>query len=107
MSGTIPFAWFVMVILLSALTVWQNHRLFRKFRAKYPEVAAREIPWAFSYFAHPEKGNFFFRKQAVALLRNDEDLWRERRLFVCLCYISATVPLLGFVAMLLYAMLSS
>ena len=50
--------------LALVLGVWfacfiQSHRLFYKFRAKYPEIAQREIPRAFETCEHPEKLLFF------------------------------------------------
>jgi len=103
MSGIIPVTWFLLVTCLWGLTIYQSHRLGRKFRAKYPEVAAREIPWAFSHLAHPEKGNFFLRRRAAVLLADDKELWRERRRFIWLCCVSVGFPLFGFLAILLYA----
>jgi hypothetical protein len=72
--------WFTLIVT----TVIQNNRLFRRFRERYPQVAEREIPYAFDNFRHPEKAIYFFRKRAVETLRADPDLWRERQRFVAL-----------------------
>ncbi len=104
-NGTISLAWFVTVVLIWAATIYQSHRLFRKFVAKYPDVASREIPYAFSHFAHPQKALFFWRRRSVELLRPDGELWKQRQCFVYLSVASLVVPFVGFGVLLLYAIL--
>jgi hypothetical protein len=58
------------------------------FRDRYPQIAQREIPFAFDRCRHPEKAIFFFRKRAVEILRADPILWRERQRFVGLVMIT-------------------
>ena len=76
---------------LIVATVIQNSRLLRLFRERYPQVAQREIPFVFDNWRHPEKAFYFFRKRAVATLRADPELWRERQRFVAL-----TIATIGF-----------
>lgn len=104
-NGTLPLIWCGLVALTWALTIYQSHRLGRKFVAKYPAIAAKEIPFAFSHFGHPEKAMFFWRRRAVELLRMDRELWKERRWFVGLSVASVAVFLIGFAMMLTYAVL--
>jgi hypothetical protein len=104
-NGTIPFALFLLVNVVWALTVYQSHRLGKLFIAKYPEVASREIPYAFSHVAHPEKAIFFWRRRAAQLLRSDRELWKERQRFLYLSAASLLVPSIGFGGFFVYAFL--
>jgi len=104
-NGTIPLAWFVSVGLLWAVTIYYGHRLRQNFVAKYPEVASKEIPYAFSHFAHPEKAIYFFRRKARDVLRNDGQLLKQRQRFVYLTLLSLIAPFVGFGSLLLYALL--
>lgn len=62
----------------------QGSRLLRMFRERYPQIAQREIPYAFDSWRHPEKAIFFFRRRAKDILQGDATLWRERQRFVAL-----------------------
>jgi uncharacterized membrane protein (DUF485 family) len=104
-NGTIPLAWFVGVALLWVATVVYGHRLRRHFVAKYPEVASKDIPYAFSHVAHPEKALFFLRRKARDVLRNDRELFKQRQRFVWLSVLSLIAPFAGFAAVFVYAML--
>ena len=104
-NGTIPFALFLLVVGIWALTIYQSHRLYRMFIVKYPEVASREIPYAFSHLAHPGKVIYFWRRKARDLLNGDKELWKERQRFVYLSVASVLVPPIGFGALFLYAAL--
>lgn len=106
-NGTIPFAWFIMVALLWATTIFRAHKLLSDFLAEYPEVASREIPYAFSHFAHPGKAAFFWRKSTVELLRNNSELWRRRQHLIYFSIASLVLPFAGFVAILIYAVMNS
>ncbi len=75
-------------MVLCIATVIQNGRLWRMFRERYPQIAEREIPFAFNQWRHPEKMIFFFRKRAVEILRSDPSLWRERQFFVTLVVVT-------------------
>jgi hypothetical protein len=50
--GAIPLALFLLTAFIWALTAFQSSRLLRKFEAKYPAVAAKEIPYAFSHIVY-------------------------------------------------------
>ena len=90
------------------LTGWQNVRLFRAFRDRYPQVANQEIPFAFDdQMSHPEKAFFFYRKRAADLLRNEPSLWRLRRQFIRLSVLSIVVPVVGFLPLLIIAVVRS
>lgn len=104
-NGTIPLVWFVSVALLWTVTVFYGHRLRRHFVAKYPETASKEIPYAFSHVAHPEKALYFFRTRARDFLRSDAELSKQRQWFVWLSMLSLIAPFAGFGAMFVYAML--
>jgi hypothetical protein len=62
--------------LLAAI---QNSRMFQMFRKKYPEIAKKKILGAFDNFVDPEKFWFFYRKENVQLLRQDNDIWKLRQ----------------------------
>jgi len=66
--GVIGFVWFI-----------QGHRLFYIFRSKYPEIARKEIPYAFSQGRHPEKFFYFFRRKSYDLLKSDPSIWKVRQ----------------------------
>ena len=87
--------------LAVALGVWfacfiQSHRLFYKFRAKYPEIAQREIPRAFETYEHPEKLLYFLRGKSREVLRNDPELWGLVQQVRVLVILSVLVPPAGF-----------
>jgi hypothetical protein len=92
------------------LVVWfacfiQSHRLFYKFRAKYPEIAQREIPRAFETCEHPEKLLYFLRRKSREVLRNDPELWGLRQQVKFLTILSVLIPPAG-VLFLLRAVIS-
>jgi len=83
--------------LALVLGVWfacfiQSHRLFYKFRAKYPEIAQRDIPRAFETCEHPEKLLYFLRRDSRELLRNDPELWSLRQQVKFLAILSIIIP---------------
>jgi hypothetical protein len=97
---------FAFCIFLLVCTVWlacvvQSHRLFYRFREKYPEVAKAEIPHAFEMNAHPEKFFYFFRRKSVELLRNDTTLWPLRQQVKILTILSGVIPLIGFLSLVI------
>jgi hypothetical protein len=100
-----PLMLFVVTSLLWASTVFYSSRIFRTFRKQYPDVAAREIPFAFDTSAHPEKALFFFRRKAVEWLRRDPVLWPMRQRFVALTVLSLLIPPLGFLPGFIYAVI--
>ncbi|HUJ10075.1 MAG TPA: hypothetical protein VL171_08620 [Verrucomicrobiae bacterium] len=86
------FVWFACLI--------QSHRLFYKFRAKYPEIAQREIPRAFETYEHPEKLIYFLRPKSREVLRNDPELWWLRQQVKFLTILSVIMPPAGIVYLL-------
>ena len=103
MSEAYPF-------LAVVLGVWfacfiQSHRLFYKFRAKYPEIAQRDIPRAFETYEHPEKLLYFLRHKSREVLRNDPELWGLRQQVKFLTILSVLVPPVGFVFLVRSAIL--
>src|SRR5689334_10628206 len=106
-TGLLPLILGGLTAVLWASAAIQNVILFRRFRAKYPEIAAQEIPEAFSLAAHPEKAIFFFRQRCKQLLSTDPPLLRKRRLFVAMCIASMVFPLVWFVPLFLFAALRS
>ena len=96
--------------LALVLAVWfacfiQSHRLFYKFRAKYPEIAQREIPRAFETCEHPEKLLYFLRHKSREVLKNDPELWGLRQQVKFLTILSVLIPPAG-IAFLLRAVIS-
>ncbi len=79
--------WAALIIATSV----QGGRLLRLFSQRYPQVAQKEIPYAFDNWRHPEKALFWFRRRAIEVLRNDPELWPERQLYVRL-----VIATLGF-----------
>jgi hypothetical protein len=108
MSGAYPFILFCATGVLWFTTVWYAHRLLHAFCRRFPSEAQREIPHAFDrWFAHPEKGIFFFRHKAVEILRGDALLWRQRQRFILLSVLSVVIPVLGFMSVGVVAILES
>jgi hypothetical protein len=97
--------WFIGTGLLWAFTVVYGSRIFHEFRRRYPDVAAREIPYAFDIMAHPEKALFFFRRKSVEVLRPDPEMWPMRQRFVLLSVLSLSLPPLGFFPLFFFAVL--
>lgn len=104
-NGIIPLLWFACTGFLWAVTIYYSHRLGRNFIKKYPDVASREIPYAFQHIAHPEKAFYFLRRKARDFLRNDRELFKQRQRFVWLSVLSVIAPFAGFGALFAYAML--
>jgi hypothetical protein len=104
MSAEQVFGAFTICFCLLTFGVWlatflRSHRLFYRFREKYPEVAKTEIPHAFEINAHPEKFLYFFRSKSVELLRRDVTLWPLRQQVKRLAILSGLMPVLGFLAL--------
>jgi hypothetical protein len=88
-------------LLALILGVWlacfiQSHRLFYKFRAKYPDIAQRDIPYAFQTRENPEKLLYFLRRKSREVLRGDPELWGLRQQVKFLTVLSVIVPPVGF-----------
>jgi hypothetical protein len=91
-----PATFFVVVFGIWLTLFIQSHRLFYSFRAKYPEIAKRDIPYAFEFSPSPEKFVYFFRHKSLDILQNDTELWSLRRQVTILTFLSIVVPPLGF-----------
>ena len=88
------------VLTLLVMATWvawvvEAHRLFYRFRALHPEVARREIPYAFQAAQHPEKFFYFFRKSSQQLLRADPTLSTLLTRVRVLSVLAVTVPVVG------------
>jgi len=95
-------------LLLWYVTTWQNLRLLRAFRDRYPQVAREEIPYAFEEWPrHPEKTFFFYRRRAAELASRDPELWRLRRQFIRLSVLSLLIPALGTVPIIIATIVRS
>ena len=96
-------------LLALTFVVWlacfiQSHRLFYKFRAKYPEIAQRDIPYAFQTRENPEKLFYFFRRKSTEMLRDDPELWGLRQQVKYLIILSVIVPPVGIAFLVRAAM---
>jgi hypothetical protein len=87
---------FVVVFGIWLALFIQSHRLFYSFRAKYPEIAKHDIPYACEFSPSPEKFVYFFRHKSLDMLQNDTELWSLRRQVKILTFLSIVVPPLGF-----------
>ena len=96
MSTYYPATFLVVVFGVWLALFIQSHRLFYSFRAKYPEIAKRDIPYAFEFSPTPEKFVYFFRHKSLDILQNDTELWSLRRQVKILTFLSIVVPPLGF-----------
>ncbi len=67
---------FFFVLICWIVAFIQSHRMFYLFREKYPEIAKKEISFAFEPFAHPDKIIFFFKKKNETIIKNDIELWK-------------------------------
>ena len=82
----------------------QSHRLFYKFREKYPDVAQRDIPHAFETRENPGKLFYFLSRKSLDLLRSDPELWGLRQQVKLLTILSIIVPPVGL-AVLVHAVM--
>jgi hypothetical protein len=96
LSTYYPATFLVVVFGVWLALFIQSHRLFYSFRAKYPEIAKRDIPYAFEFSPTPEKFVYFFRHKSLDILQNDTELWSLRRQVKILTFLSIVVPPLGF-----------
>jgi hypothetical protein len=91
-----PVCYFLLVGAVWSVLVVESHRLFYQFRARFPEVARREISYAFEFQAHPEKALYFFRRKSLDLLQGEPGLWKLRQRVKLLLVLAGVVPVLGF-----------
>lgn len=101
MGFVIGLTWFVVSGLVFVATGVQAQRLLAKFKQEYPELAEKEIPYAFEGIGHPEQFLFFYRKRGVEMLRNDPRLLSMKNWLTVLLTLSAIVPLGGFVVVVI------
>lgn len=94
MSEVYPLLTLIVVVWIACFI--QSHRLFYKFRAKYPDIAKREIPHAFETRENPEKLLYFLRRKSLEVLRSDPELRGLRQQVKFLAILSVIVPPVGF-----------
>jgi hypothetical protein len=102
MNEIVSFGLFIIVGILWAITFIQSVKLREYFKRKYPQKAQREIPYAFSNTAHPEKIFYFFRKRSYSFFKEDAVLWklRQKVKFLLLCSILIPILLLIMLALM-------
>jgi hypothetical protein len=103
MSGLYPLMGFVVIAMIWTVTFVLGIKLLREFVARFPHEASALIPHALSYFGHPEKLFFPFRKNVIVLLKRDPYLWRLRQQLKLMLWLSLTVPLFFMISICLYA----
>ena len=92
-AGIIMLSVFILTGLLWFIVFIQGSRLFFTFRKKYPEVAKKEIPYAFElYRRDPERVFYFFRKKSSALIQQDETLRKLKRQIIVFGIASLALP---------------
>ncbi len=91
-ENLIVFGIFSIIPIIWGVTVYQSHRLYSRFLCKYPVIAIKEIPYAFTHWTHPKKALFFFTNRAINLIRNDAILWKEWKRFAFLSFASIGLP---------------
>jgi hypothetical protein len=106
MSEIWPILLMAVISMVWIMCAIDSHRLFYRFRAKYPDLARQHIPHAFDPYAHPEKFIFFFRKRSKDILKCDDGLWALREKVKFLGILSIIVPPIGFVLLVLVAFLT-
>ena len=106
MSIVVPIAYLLLSGAIWCLLAYAHFRLLDRFKQEYPAVAIAKIPYAFSWWVHPEKILYFFRQESRRLLRRNPSLWRHAKLFFFLFAVSIIFPVVGFGAIALYAFLN-
>jgi hypothetical protein len=96
MSVAYPVTLMVVIDAVWLALFIQSHRLLYKFRAKFPEIARRDIPHAFEPSQHPEKFFYFFRRKSLETLQSDTELWGLRQQVKLLGILALLVPPAGF-----------
>ncbi len=107
-SGIIPLVMLCATGILWFATVLYAHHLLHAFCSRFPAQASREIPYAFDrWFAHPEKGIFFYRRRAADIVQVDPTLRKKRTHFILLSILSVSFPLAWFLPLFIYAVVMS
>lgn len=102
----IPIALFSLTGIIWLLLWIQSHRLLFKFRKKFPDIAERDIPYAFNdAIRHPEKFFYFIKKGNIEKLSKDIEIAKLRRQVVILFRMSYLVPLLGSLLLLIFVLI--
>src|SRR5687768_13436925 len=107
MSAEYPFSLIVVVGILWFGTTVEARRFARAFTKRYPAESSSRIPYAFSWFAHPEKTFFIFRKWCRNLLEQNTEMRRWRRRVVTLYWVSMVAPMVGFGILAVFAVRGS
>ncbi len=85
---------FFLILICWIVVFIQSHKMFYLFRKNYPEIAKKEISFAFEPFAHPDKIFFFFKKKNQAIIKNDIELWKlknKTQIFLNISLISLVI----------------
>jgi hypothetical protein len=89
MFPVVGLLWVAVLIAYGFSEVWLRY----KFKTKYPEIAAREIPHVFEPIRHPEEALFFYRQRARELFAGDPELLRCRRCLIVMAWVlGITLP---------------
>jgi hypothetical protein len=95
----------VSIVTVRIALIVDSHLLLRRFCARFPEEAKREIPYAGDWsMRHPEKGIFFFRKKATEILQADPVLLKHRKRVLTLFILAVAVPVLGMLILISIAL---
>jgi hypothetical protein len=91
-----PATFFVVVFGVWLALLIQSHRPSYSFRAKYPEIAKHDIPYAFEFSPSHGKFVYFFHHKSLDILQNYTELWSLRQEVKILTFHSIVVPALRF-----------
>lgn len=89
-------AFFMIIIVCWILTGIQGYRMVYAFKKKYPDIAKKKIPSAFtpSYKDNIEINLFFFRKTNIHLFKDDKQIWKLRQQTKILFFLSIVIPII-------------
>jgi hypothetical protein len=100
-ADIVALLWFFASGIVLVATGIQAARLFYRFKREYPEIAEREIPYAFEGIRHPEQFLFFYRRRGTEVFRTNPRLLRMKSWLTILLTLSAIVPFGGFVVVII------
>ena len=78
------------------LAVIQSHRMFYKFREKYPEITKKKILGSFESYRNPEKFLFFYRRENTSFFKNDPEIWKLHQQTKYLFIVAVVILLILF-----------
>jgi len=78
-----------------------NARLIALFRRTFPAEAVRDLPAP--GMRDPILLTYFLRSSSKNLLRRDRNIWKQRQVLVVLLALSAVVPFVGFLVIVVLA----